>query len=104
MERSRMSEPGEEEERAVPRQETMTISRARKVTGIDIPALMTTTEVIAWLGMNRKAIDKAIAEFGFPRPLDLGASMRRFRRDQILEWIEARTPKSNSGKGKGAKD
>lgn len=74
------------------KQETMTVARARKVTGIDIPALMTTTEVIAWLGMTRAAIKKAEETQGFPRPLMTGGTMRRYRRDQIEAWIDRLTP------------
>ncbi len=90
----------DEESGKRPRQENITPALARQKTGIEIPALMTTLEVTAWLGMNRKAIDKAMEDNDFPQPLQLEATVRRWRRDQIIDWIEAHTPKGKAPKRK----
>ncbi len=68
------------------------IGKARVTTGIEIPSLLTLTEVSAWLGLTRAMIKKVTKESGFPEPLEISPRVRRYRRDQIEAWIEAMTP------------
>jgi len=43
------------------------------------------------VGISRAQIYKLMAAGRFPRPLDLGGKVRRWRSDELDDWIEQRT-------------
>ena len=53
--------------------------------------LLPVPEVVARTGISRPQIYKLMARGTFPRPLDLGGRVRRWRSDELDAWIEART-------------
>lgn len=46
--------------------------------------------VSSYTGMGRTAIYAAIKKDGFPEPYQLGKRIARWKRSQVLAWVEAR--------------
>jgi len=43
-----------------------------------------------YTGMGRTAVYAAIREYGFPQPYQFGKRIVRFKRVEVLEWMESR--------------
>ena len=52
--------------------------------------LMTRKDVEQMTGLGRSSIYKMMSEGAFPRPLKVSAYAVRWRRDEIVQWIESR--------------
>lgn len=53
--------------------------------------LLPVSAVTERVGVSRSQIYKMMARGRFPRPVDLGGKVRRWRSDELEAWIEERT-------------
>jgi len=57
----------------------------------DPQASMTTAETASWLGVSRVWMEQQRWKGQGPPYIRLSAGLIRYRRDQVLAWLEART-------------
>lgn len=53
--------------------------------------LVTADEAAAMLGMSKRQLYRTVAAGDFPPPLRTGARMRRWRKADVLEWVDCCT-------------
>lgn len=60
--------------------------------------LVSAKELTAWLGCKRDWLYKAMArpDRPFPRPVQLGGNFVRWRRTEVLAWLDA-APRGGTG-------
>ena len=54
------------------------------------PRLLRLSHVENLTHMSKSSIYRKIAAGEFPAPVDMGGSTRRWREDELVEWLESR--------------
>ena len=58
------------------------------------PKLMSPAEVLEACDFSRTTLYRLLRASDFPRPIRLTSRIRRWRRSDVVEWLESRTPAS----------
>ena len=56
----------------------------------DIPELLTFKQLNNYFGIPRTTAYRYMKTCAFPRPVQLGPKSVRFRKDELLEWLDNR--------------
>ena len=57
----------------------------------EIPPLLSSAEVCEALGVHRTTLWRGAKTGSLPKPLDLGGGLRRWRADEIADFVEAKS-------------
>ena len=54
----------------------------------ELPALATKKQVAEWAGTTSRNIELQVAAGAFPKPIYVGVRSPRFRRSDLIAWLE----------------
>jgi predicted DNA-binding transcriptional regulator AlpA len=74
------------------------MSNARNPEGI-VPVLLTIAEMAKLCGIGERSLWRLSRSGGAPRPVKIGSTTVRYRRDEYLAWIEAGCPRVDGRRG-----
>lgn len=63
----------------------------------DLPALITKKQVAKWADVSDRHIDKMVRAGVFPKPTYIGVRTPRWRRSDLITWLNAQSETQTDG-------